>query len=446
MKEEPTPTPQVENESESRRLDETEMANLTLNLQKIEGYEPATIESSQPVVAPPTAASQPIVGQAPRKKSGKKKWIIGGVIATFVLALGVGGWATYALWYQNPDKVITDALYNSMLAKTATTDGSVSFSSSDGASTIVKVQAQGGYKEGTTGTADVTFTYPDHTVFKLGVDGTQTSGGDYYFRLSSLQNAYKTYLDQTTKGEKKDGFSDAEIKQTVDAINGLIKPFIDKLDNQWVRFAMTDIKKYDKTLADEYECENKVIMKVANDDKKTQLMEIAKLYQKHKVIVYERSLGTKDGNMGLLVHIDQHELDQLGKEFKDTQFAKDLKACVKVESSSTDSSTVDDIVPKVDFSRLELWVDQWNHTLKRVYTKLDVGSDDTKMSYAADFNFKQDVPVTVSTPSGSKSIDELFPDLAKTLQGLQLGSNTDQTQPGDSSFSSSKDLTQRGNI
>jgi hypothetical protein len=436
------PSLSPEADTESKPLNETEMANLTLNLQKIEGYEPATIEASKPPVVNELPVQPSDINVITAKKSGKKKWIIGAILASVLIVLGVGGWAAYAFWYQNPDKIITDALYNTMLSKTIAENGSLSISSSDGTSSVFKLQGKGGYKEGGTASIALTSTYADRTVLKLGLDASQTSKGDYYFKLSNLQNAYKTYLDQLTKSEQKDGYTDAEIKQSVALINGFVKPYIDKLDSQWVRFAMTDINKYDKTLEEVYTCENKLMTDVANDDKKTQLIEMAKLYQKYKIIVFESNLGTKDGNIGLLVHVDQHELKSFINDLGNTAFVKAFKACNKSKDSSSHEAAGND-TPNIDFNRLELWVDQWSHALKRIYTKVDQTSaydSKNKTTYTADFGLESNVPVSVQTPTGSKSIDELFPDLANLFKSV--GANQEDSQ----SYTPLKDTTQSGNI
>ena len=89
-----------------------------------------------PVAAPlqPTAPASTVFGTSATPDtlaiaptgggSGKKKLILVSILAGAFVLLG-GGVAAYNLWYQNPEKVLSDALINAAKAKTITYTGAV---------------------------------------------------------------------------------------------------------------------------------------------------------------------------------------------------------------------------------------------------------------------------------------------------------------------------------
>lgn len=394
--------------------DEADMARLALDIQKIEDHKTAPIPGAQPIGVTPTSTPQDILSQAiiTAPKKSKKKWILGPVIALFVIAFGSGSWAAYALWYQNPDKIVNDALLKSVLAKTTSIDGSIALTSKSGVDATIGVKGQGGLRDGISGRMSLDYKFNDNLTLKFGADGMRTANGDYYLRLFGLQDTYNTIMNAAGNSSQVGEASTAN-EQTINYASALVQPFIDKLDNQWIKFSAVNIRDYDKKIADQYDCTNNVLTKAGNDTNRTQLREVGNLYQKYKIVVIDKDLGTKQGNIGLLVHIDQRALNQFSRALEKTQLAKDLKACWGVSGDAIESS--DDKTVDKNPQQFELWVDQWGHDLRRFYMKTDIGKGQDAMTYVADFSLKSNEPLTVNAPSESKTIDQLFPELKSQL-------------------------------
>lgn len=67
------------------------------------------------------------VAPAPAPKKSKKKMIIVSSIFVLIGALIAGAAAVYALWYQNPDKVVADAMAHALMAKSGEHSGTISY-------------------------------------------------------------------------------------------------------------------------------------------------------------------------------------------------------------------------------------------------------------------------------------------------------------------------------
>lgn len=354
--------------------------------------------------------------QESQKKSNKKFAIVSGLIIAVVTVFGSGGWAAYALWYQSPDKIINDSLFSTALTKTLAVDGSIIMSDKDGVAANIGISGEGGYKEGLSGRVTVSSKYLADSSVSIGADTISTRDGDYFVKLFGLKALYDSISKVMLKNSQK-AANQTDTVQSTAMISAFVQPFINKLDNQWIRFSASDIRKYDQKLADQYDCTNKVYNDAAEDEKKAELMEIDSLYRKYKILVHDKNLGNKDGNIGLLVHIDQRQLRKFMDALQDTELVKNLNACTGTTANS--SKTADDTTP-VDQNpqQFELWSDQWTHELKRIYVKVEQGKGDDKMIYTADLKFKSNVSVKIQAPSGAKTIDELFPELKTQLNSL----------------------------
>jgi hypothetical protein len=421
MNNEPKTTIPAEQESESSSINEAETAHLTADLQKIEGYDPVNIVSTEPVPLPAAAPDTTVNPETPPQKKSNNKWIVIGVITAVLLSVGIGGWVTYALWYQNPSRVLNDALYNIVTSKTGSLDGTVVAELNGGDIASVNINGQGGYKEGASGSAKFVYEPKGGNKYEIAMDGIRTSGGDFYFKLSNLQKAYDSF--------KKQGSGDENADQYAAIYDAIINPIIKKIDNQWLSFVMSDLDKYDKKLADEYTCANKVISDLGTN--KDQLVEMATIYQKHKVLTVKENLGEKNGNLGFVVEANTNEYKAMSEELQNTKFAKAIKACSKQDSGSDDTQTPSKYSKNSDSSseaavaRTEIWIDKWSHQLKHIVTTFYKD----KQSGTADFTFSYNQPVTVSVPKGAKPLKDVIP---------SVGGLTTTTNPVGSSNSGSR--------
>ena len=99
-------------------------------------------EPQQPAVSAPIPTSTPPTGPQPQPptvlsaspqtpKKSRKGLIIGSIIAGALVLFGGGGVLAYNVWYQNPEKVIFDAITHAMTAKSATGKGEISLKSDE---------------------------------------------------------------------------------------------------------------------------------------------------------------------------------------------------------------------------------------------------------------------------------------------------------------------------
>lgn len=395
--------------------EDMEAANLALDIQKIENHGTAATSQLQQTSVETGPVRLPISPVTSEQKKSKKVWVFGGIIASILLAFGSGGWAVYALWYQQPDRVINDSIFRTVFAQSVSTDGSIVITDKNGVLAKYNISGGGSYKDGMKGTVSLSLRYTSDTTLTLGMDGMRTPSGDYYLRPKGLRDSYQKFIAEILKNQT----NATQASQYVALAGSLFEPYINKLDNQWIHFAMTDIAKYDSTSSAQYDCINKVATDAATKDNLSQIIEIGQIYQKHKIIVYDKNLGTVDGNMGLLVHVDQRALRAMYKDLRNTKLIKELAACDKSGASTIEEDMSDPEAEK-NPAQFELWVNEWSHELKRVYSKTVTGDGNDKMTVVTDFSFQANQPISVQPPIEAKTIDELFPELKTQLSTLQL--------------------------
>lgn len=366
-------------------------------------------------------ASRPWLNE-PQKKD-RKKMIIASIIAGVVVAILLGGWATYAFWYQNPGKVLGDAVYHALHAKTFSSSGTLTVKA-ENFSFDANFSSNGGYKEGVSATADVQFTSNNSDKYELKAEALQAASGDYYFKLSKLKTLYEAFLKQSLASLREEEYSEQNIAQSREFYDSVIKPIIVNLDGNWVKFGLDDLRKYSKDTADEYECTQKVITKLADEPDK--LSEIGKLYEQNRFLVVDSILDARDGNVGYQIEYDNSVAKKFNQAFESTELYKELKACGKEEGflfdSSNDKGNVDGEIDPGDATvrTLEVWIGQWDHKLKSMKLSMERGVGDKKVTTIVDSTYEFNGTIVVNTPSDYKRFDEVIPKMGDFTGGAEL--------------------------
>lgn len=340
------------------------------------------------------------------KNKKKRKIIIGTIISVAVVILG-GSWSAFALWYQNPDNAVTDAIAKSLTAKTIGVSGGFIYNGQIGS----KFDVMYGYNDGFSGKVEIGVgTDESGQSVVVNTDIVGESDGDMYFKLDNIDKLISTIMQQTTLALRMFGVPDTKIKEQQDKFETFISPMAKKINGKWILYGASEIRKFNKKDARVYECTFKILEDIGHNPAK--LADIGVVYFQNRVFVVKESLGVKDGKSGYVVKVDQDAAKRFFDALKNTQPYKDLDKCTNgalTEQASKTSAlgTLQKKVPEVEF---EIWIDYWTHHLRQV--KL---SDD-KGSMEMDIKFSFDRPVEGQIPNDFV----LYEDVAQDMNSLML--------------------------
>ena len=359
------------------------------------GEQPAT-ETPAPMMASQT---QP---KAPNKK---KKFIIGGIIAGAVLLLGGGTYAAYALWYQNPEKVLTDAVSNLIRAKTATYSGTLAMDTKDVKVRVVFDGKQASELNGE-GNAKITLTSQGKD-FVVNGSALVDKDGNLFFKVGNL----KTILDDVLK---QSGMTSSPFDELVA-----------KIDNKWIRVSADDLAEYDKDAGKAQACLTDTMKKIQND--KAVHDSLVKAYENNKFVVIDSSLPGRTINgvdsMGYKLSLNNEAAKKFAEAVNEMQFMKDLQKCdSSFESFKLDASDMKSATGTTSTETVEVSVSRWSHEFTQL--KVTGKDDDASGEFILEPIFGKDV--TVAAPTDFMTLKELQAEIEKVTQSF--GSMMGETQ------------------
>ena len=359
------------------------------------GEQPAT-ETPAPMMASQT---QP---KAPNKK---KKFIIGGIIAGAVLLLGGGMYAAYALWYQNPEKVLTDAVSNVIRAKTATYSGTLAMDTKDVKVRVVFDGKQASDLNGE-GNAKITLTSQGKD-FVVNGSALVDKDGNLFFKVGNL----KTILDDVLK---QSGMTSSPFDELVA-----------KIDNKWIRVSADDLAEYDKDAGKAQACLTDTMKKIQND--KAVHDSLVKAYENNKFVVIDSSLPGRTINgvdsMGYKLSLNNEAAKKFAEAVNEMQFMKDLQKCdSSFESFKLDASDMKSSTGTTSTETVEVSVSRWSHEFTQL--KVTGKDDDASGEFILEPIFGKDV--TVAAPTDFMTLKELQAEIEKVTQSF--GSMMGETQ------------------
>jgi len=373
----------------------------------------STPVSGMSMNADPVASSS--TGQAVQggsgKSGGKKKWIIGGVIAgALVLLFGGGALAYFA--YQNPDKVIADGFVNMFQSQPRTMKGDMSLENNEASvKATVDIKSNDKIANGSL-TMAVTIKSLKET-FSGTVDFAATADGDGYLKLNGIDKLADQYADVVIRAQEQQykaygmTITESQKEEYRKQLIAQVKPIIEKINNRWIKF---DTKANDDT-SEQQKCVTDAFKKLQSD--KTMRDELAKAYGDNKFINVKEQLGVKDGSYGYVLDFDSTKAKSFGDAAEKTSLFKELQKCDGFSSGSSSTDAIKD--DNNDKVRVELWVSQWSHQITALNvegTDTSTPTDETKVSFKLSLGYTNDNSVTVP----KDAVD--FKDLEKEFEQL----------------------------
>ncbi len=331
------------------------------------------IDSAEPLAVPPSSGK-------------KKKVVVGSIIAAALVILGGGGAAAYTMWYQNPDKVLSDALVNMIHAESVTYTGTIDLTNHEtgGTSSTAALKSMKLIVEGKNNNsvgehvAKLSIDY-DNATYDITGAALIDKDSNLYVKVGGVKKIL-TNLAATGGG-------------TYSQLPQYIQDIVEKLDDKWVRISSDDLKELDEGYDKTKTCTDEVFKKL-NDDK-AMTDELVMIYQDNKFIVVKESLPTKDGSLGYVIEGDKAKLEQFAKAANKSKFAVELQKCDDTFTLNEDDDDATEVESAYKDTRIEVWVDRWSHQL----TKLHVTGKTDEASAVATVEpiFNKHVEVTAPT-------------------------------------------------
>lgn len=342
---------------------------------------------SMPEATPSTEAVAPVVataavaGGTPAPKKSKKGLFIGLIIAGAAALLIGGSAVAYTFWYQNPDKVVSDAIVNAITAKSVSATGTLEVKTDD---YKLKIEASGKSTE-TSSQVGVKLSYTADSI-NVTVDGEGifSSEGDIYVKLNDIKKLAASIEEQSDGQLSFEMFGAA----------------IEKVDNKWVKIGKEDLGDFSEEFEKSQKCFADISKQLEEDKafRRTVENETQALYKENQFIIVGDSLGSKtingQGSLGYKLTADAVVADAFFTGLGETELGKKLAAC-------NESIEFDDIVSesakKEEYSEAnaEIWVSRFGHYITEVSIK-DT-SDGTDGSLVINPTFNKEETITIPT-------------------------------------------------
>ena len=325
--------------------------------------------------------------QPKKKKTGLIIGIVLGVIALIAIISAV---LVYFLWWQNPEKMVTDAVSNAIMTKKMTADGNVVIDMRDQGKIELNVKTA---TDSGKSKANIDAKLNIKGVEKsIPLDGDMVLGDDgtIYVKINNFKDLYGTLLEIVMESSSGGKASRAQIETYRDQTLRKMSSEIDKMSNTWMKVSPDEI-------GDEYKCGINALKKIQSDESVRK--EVAQLYQKNSFFTIKDSkISDRNGGRGFELQGDNSKLSKFNDEFKNSSAGKTLSKCGK--SNSYKSSELSSI----DTASLKVWVDRSSHELKALELKGDSKKASVEISFDINVNKSEEIKV----PSSAESLKEFI--------------------------------------
>jgi hypothetical protein len=325
-----------------------------------------------------------------RPKKKKTGLIIGVVLGAVVLISIVSAALVYFLWWQNPEKMVTDAISSAIMSKKMTADGKV----------VVDIRDQGKI-ELNVKTATDSGKSKANIDAKLNIKGVEKSipldgdmvlgdDGTIYVKINNFKDLYSSLLEVVMESSSGGKMSRAQIEAYRDQTLKKLNSEINKMNGTWMKVSPDEI-------GDEYKCGIDALKKFQNDESARK--ELAQLYQKNSFFTIKDSkISDRNGGRGFELQGDNSKLSKFSDELKNSSAGKALGKCGKSNSYKSSESS------SIDTASLKVWVDRSSHELKALELKGDSKKVSVEISFDIDVNKSEEIKI----PSSAESLKEFI--------------------------------------
>lgn len=364
----------------------------------------------QPTTTHPEATGTPVPPPAQKPPTASRKKKLTAIIAVVaVVVLVIAAVCLYLFWYQNPQKVVTDALINATQSKQAAVTGDLNIKTRGGDVTI-GFNGEGDQSSGKATVAiDAAF---EGVELKTQADLVTATNGDMYVRANDVQKAADALYGQVIKNMGNSNASAQEAEQIKSLLKAQFDPIVQKIDNRWIHISAKDVEALSPELAKAQTCMNEVRTMIRED--KSAMNEIANAYRKHQFIRIDEKLGNKDGALGYKVSIDKAVSKQFEEATRGAALTKKLRTCGDEKGANNPlSKELENAETSAGKSEVKVWITRWTHDLQNLSMSASEDGTDTKLHAEFDFSKKP----SVETPKNVTSLSEVIREIDTMMQG-----------------------------
>ena len=343
-----------------------------------------------------------------RPKKKKTGLIIGVVLGVIVLISIVSAALVYFLWWQNPEKMVTDAMSSAIMSKKMTANGKVVVDMRDQGKIELNVKTatdSGKSKANIDAKLDIKGVEKN---IPLKGDAVLDSGGTIYVKINNFKDLYGTLLEMVMESSSGGNLSRSQIETYRDQTLRKMSSEIDKMGNTWMKISPDEI-------GSEYRCGINALKKIQSDESVRK--ELVQIYQKNSYFTIKDSkISDRNGGRGFeLQGNNKSNSSKFEEEFKNSSVGKALSKCGKSNSYKSSESS------SIDTASLKVWVDRSSHELKALELKGDSKKASVEISFDIDVNKSEEIKI----PSSAESLKEFIEGF---MEGYSSGLSSTSTR------------------
>ena len=343
-----------------------------------------------------------------RPKKKKTGLIIGVVLGVIVLISIVSAALVYFLWWQNPEKMVTDAMSSAIMSKKMTANGKVVVDMRDQGKIELNVKTatdSGKSKANIDAKLDVKGVEKN---IPLKGDAVLDSDGTIYVKINNFKDLYGTLLEMVMESSSGGNLSRSQIETYRDQTLRKMSSEIDKMGNTWMKISPDEI-------GSEYRCGINALKKIQSDESVRK--ELVQIYQKNSYFTIKDSkISDRNGGRGFeLQGNNKSNSSKFEEEFKNSSVGKALSKCGKSNSYKSSESS------SIDTASLKVWVDRSSHELKALELKGDSKKVSVEISFDIDVNKSEEIKI----PSSAESLKEFVEGF---MEGYSSGLSSTSTR------------------
>ena len=205
-------------------------------------------------------APQPQYNSVPMQPKKKKTGlIIGIVLGVIALIAIISAVLVYFLWWQNPEKMVTDAVSNAIMAKKMTADGKVVIDMRDQGKIELNVKtATDSGKSKANIDAKLNIKGVEKNIPLKG-DAVLDNDGTIYVKINNFKDLYGTLLEVVMESSSGGNLSRSQIETYRDQTLEKMGSEIDKMSDTWMKISPDEI-------GSEYKCGINALKKIQSDE------------------------------------------------------------------------------------------------------------------------------------------------------------------------------------
>lgn len=354
-----------------------------------------------PTVEPASVVAQPVKSA----KKPKKSLVVGAIVAAAVVVLGGGSTLAYNMWYQNPDKILSDTVSN-LFSRDSLAGNGVIKANTEESTTTVNI-AHMIFEDQASLTVDANVDSKEEDL-KIDIDGNAVyeKDGTFYIKVNNVQKLFDRLIESQMQSRSSDMTAEqqAMARGMVQMMFGSV---IREIDGQWIKISPKDMTE-DEDSSDSMKCSAEAFEMLSSD--KAVQKELTDTYKKNRFMVVKENLGAKDGNLGFVYTFDQNKADDFEKAVEDTKFGQKAAECSSDDDADFDDTKDDEL--KADDVNVEIWVDRWSHDLVSAKVTSDLEDDGSlELTYTPDYDAEVKA---IEIPKNATTLEEL----QKKLGGL----------------------------